>query len=130
MLWQMCVYDRYARGQKSEFDVETFCEQASVDVFGVVDFTAIAISDMVLRKTSFQVTFVTIVSESMWKTRCRLLGHIIQPISKSNGKKNAFPILSTTAWVTPTGEPSSRVTFILIIILPNDCPYTLSMNVQ
>ena len=51
----MCVYDRYARGQKSEFDVETFCEQASVAVFGVVDFTAIAISDMVLRKTSFQV---------------------------------------------------------------------------
>ena len=46
------------------------------------------------------------------------------------GRMNALPTLSKAACITATGEPSNLVTLIRINILPRDCPYTLSKNIQ
>lgn len=49
---------------------------------------------------------------------------------QSSGSRKALPTLSIAACPTLMGLPSRLVVFILMIILPNDCPYIPSISVQ
>lgn len=49
---------------------------------------------------------------------------------QSSGSRKALPTLSIAACAMLMGLPSRLVVFILMIILPNDCPYIPSINVQ